>query len=64
MTMWQVKWLILFKIYDLQGNKIKEIGHKNNCIYSIDIYCGDTTYILLGNYNFVKSYDYNKKQLY
>ena len=58
------------KVYDLKGNKIKEINdidEPNKRICFIDSYYDNNlskNYILIGNYNYVKSYDYNKNVLY
>ena len=55
------------KIYDLKGNKIKEI---DDCIvqsFFIDTYLDkkySKIYIITGNKGFVKSYDYEKNVLY
>ena len=55
------------KIYDLNGNKIKEINYRNNHTFFIDTYYDidmDTNYIITGNFGYVKSYDYNNNKKY
>ena len=55
------------KIYDFNGNKIKEINNSNEITFLIDIYYEeklDKNYIITGNLNYIKSYDYNKNKLY
>ena len=55
------------KIFDLTGNKVDEINCNDNNIFFIDIYYDlETfiTYIITGNYGYVKSYDYNNKKKY
>lgn len=50
------------KLYNLNGELIKEINDTNDCTYFIDIYY-DTNlsknFIVTGNYNYVKSYDFD-----
>ena len=49
------------RLYNLEGYKIKEINYKNNQTYFIDIYNDkktDITYIITGNFGFVRTYDY------
>ena len=53
------------KVYDFNGNKVKEIRDldKNTCF--IDTYYEEKTlkcYIITGNSNYVKSYDYAKNE--
>ena len=55
------------KIFDFDGNKIKEINKSNKNTLFIDSYFDDIlrkNYIITGNINYVKSYDFNKNQLY
>jgi len=55
------------KAFDLKGKKIKEINNSNRSTFFIDIYYDDIVcknYILTGNINYVKSYDYNKNEIY
>ena len=55
------------KIFDFYGNKIKEINNSNEITFLIDIYYDEIlnkNYIITGNLNYVKSYDYNNNELY
>ena len=55
------------KVYDLTGNKIKEINTDNNNTFFIDTYFEEKTnknYIIIGDYGYVKSYDYNNNKKY
>ena len=55
------------KIFNLQGKKTKEINNSKERSFFIDIYYDnkyDKNYILVGNKNYVKSYDYYKNELY
>ena len=55
------------KIFDLNGNKAKEIENSNNSILFIDTYYDNnlsTIYIINGNNGFSQSYDYNKNKKY
>ena len=55
------------KIFDFNGNKIKEIRDSNEKTYFIDTYYDDISskyYIITGNMNYIKSYDYNTNELY
>ena len=55
------------KIYDFNGNKIKEINKSNENTYFIDIYYEQKSskiYILISNDNFSKSYDYKENKIY
>ena len=55
------------KIFDLNGDKIKEIYNSNERTYRIDHYYDNITnknYIICGNFGYIKSYDYNNNQLY
>ena len=51
----------LIKVFDLKGNKIKEISNSNDRTCFIDTY---NSYIITANYNCVKSYEYNKNIIY
>ena len=55
------------KVFDLKGNKIKEINDSNEKTIFIDIYYDKKfykNYILTGNKNNVKSYDYEDNKIY
>ena len=55
------------KIFDFNGNKIKEINNSNDVTKFIDIYYEkkiSKIYILTGNDGYIKSYDYNKNDTY
>ena len=55
------------KIFDFNGNKIKEIKDSDEETYFIDNYYDEilsTNYIIAGNKNYVKSYDFNKNEVY
>ena len=55
------------KIFDFNGNKIKEINNSNDITYFIDSYYDNKlskNYILTGNRDYIKSYDYNKNDIY
>ena len=55
------------KVFDFNGNKIKEINNSNEETFFIDTYYDNITsknYILTGNNGYIKSYDYNKNELY
>ena len=55
------------KVFDFNGRKIKEINKSNRNTVFIDTYYDDIirkTYILTGNLDYVKSFDYNKNELY
>ena len=55
------------KVFDFNGKKIKEIKKSNRSTLFIDIYFDDIlrkNYILTGNLDYVKSFDYNKNELY
>ena len=55
------------KIFDLNGQQIKEINNSNDKIFIIDSnYVKNTfkNYIMAGSKNYVKSYDFNKNELY
>ena len=55
------------KIFDFYGNKIREINNSNDTSNLIDIYYDNKlskNFILTGNEDFIKSYDYNKNDIY
>ena len=55
------------KIFDFNGNKIKEINNSNDTTYFIDNFYDNKlskNYILTGNKGYIKSYDYNKNEIY
>ena len=57
----------LIKIYDLKGNKIKEINDSNDPTLLIDIFYNKKNlkkYIVTGNKNYLKSFEYDKNILY
>ena len=50
------------KVFDLNGNKIKEMNCSNESTFFIDVYYDSISkknFILTGNENYIKSYDYN-----
>ena len=57
----------LIKIFDFNGNKFKEINDSNDSTFFIDTYYDNDIsqyFIITGNYDYVKSFDYNKNILY
>ena len=57
------------KVFDLKGNKIKEIKYSNDNTYFVDTYYENgnnvlNVYIIVGNPGFTKSYLYNRNELY
>ena len=55
------------KIYDFNGNKIKELNDSNYRTFFVDTYYDvikNKTYIITGNEGFVQSYDYEKTERY
>ena len=57
----------MIKIFDFYGNKIKEINDSNDSTFFIDIFYDKNKskdYIVTGNYNYVKSYDYSNNKVY
>ena len=55
------------KIFDLNGNKTKEIDNSNKSTFFIDTYYDNNLskiYIITGNNGFSQSYDYNKNERY
>ena len=54
------------KVFDLKGNKIKELNCSNESTFFIDVYYDKLlkkNFILTGNENYVKSYDYNSNNI-
>ena len=51
------------KIFDLNGNKIKEIKDSNDDTIFIDTYFNNN-YIITGNNGYIKSYNYNENNIY
>ena len=57
----------LIKIFDFNGNKYKEINDSNDSTFFIDTYYDNGLsqyFILTGNYDYVKSYDYSDNKVY
>ena len=59
------------KIYDLKGDKIKEIFNSNDITYFVDIYYEyddelglNNVYIITANLGYIKTYDFCKNELY
>ena len=55
------------KLYDFNGEKIKDLNDTNDCTFFIDSYFDDKlskNFIVTGNYNYIKSYDYDKGEIY
>ena len=55
------------KIFDLKGNKIKEINYLNDSTYFIDTYYDKNlskNFIITGNGGYSQSYDYNENKIY
>ena len=55
------------KVFDIEGNKIKEFICSNKTTYFIDSYYDkfkNKNYIITGNENYVKSYDFNNNKVY
>ena len=55
------------KIFDFEGNKIKEINNSNDKTFYIEYFFDDNLknyYFITGNFSYIKSYDYNKNELY
>jgi len=55
------------KVFDLNGNKLKEITFSNDYTYNIKSYYDYKTsknYIVTGNFGSIKSYDFNKNKIY
>ena len=57
----------LIKIFDFNGNKIKEINNSNDNTFFIDSFFDkkfNKNYIITSNYGYIKSYDYNENKIY
>ena len=57
----------LIKVFDLNGNKIKEINDSKNNTYFIESYYDERllkNYIIAGNKSYAKSYYYNENKIY
>ena len=55
------------KLYDFNGEKIKELNDTNDCTFFIDTYFDDKlskNFIVTGNFNYIKTYDYDKGEIY
>ena len=55
------------KIFDFNGNKIKEINDSNDSVFCIDSFYDikySKSYIVTGNNGYIKSYDFNENKLY
>jgi len=55
------------KLYNLKGEFNYEIEDTNDCTYFVDIYYDNNlgkNFIVTGNFNYVKSYDFDNKSLY
>ena len=55
------------KVFDIKGNKIKEINDSEDNAYYIDNYYDNDlnkNYLLTGNTGYIKSYDYNENKIY
>ena len=55
------------KVFDFYGQKIKEINKSKEKIFFIDTYYDkilSKNYIITGNKGYIKSYDFNKNELY
>ena len=57
----------LIRIYDLQGKRVNVINGSNENVLLMDNYFdreNNTNYIIISNKGYIKSYNYNKKELY
>ena len=57
----------LIKVFDFNGNKIKEINNSNDRTFFIDCYYDNIKgkyYIITGNNSYIKSYDFNENIIY
>ena len=56
------------KVFNFDGQKVKEINKSNEPTFFVDSYFDDIfncqNYIVTGNLNYVKSYNYNKNESY
>ena len=63
---WNFENCELIKIYDFNGNKIKEINNSNENTFIIDSYYdikSNKNYIISGNIGYCKSYDFKNNKL-
>ena len=64
---WYEDMIELIKVYDYNGNKIKEINNSKENTFFIDTYHDNklsTIFIITGNLGYSKSYDYINNKLY
>ena len=64
---WNYEDVEKIKVYDFKGNKIKEIANSDEKTYFINTFYDtqqSTYYIIAGNYNYLKSYNYEKNKLF
>ena len=57
----------IIEVFDMKGNKIKEINESNDETFFIDTYYDNKSlinYIITGNKGYVKSYVFNKNKIY
>ena len=55
------------QVFDIKGNKIREINDSKEDIFFIDTYYDkqlSKNYIITGNYSFIKSFDFNLNKIY
>ena len=55
------------KLYDFNGEKIKDLNDTNDCTFFIDTYFDKKkkkNFIVTGNFNYIKTYDYDKGEIY
>ena len=55
------------KIFNMESNKIKELNDSTENVYYIDTYYDNIllkNYVIVGNNNWIKSYDYNNNKIY
>ena len=55
------------KLFDLNGNKIKDIENSNDRTYFINTYYDNNlskNFIVACNFNYLKSYDFGKSKMY
>ena len=64
---WNYEEVEKVKIFDFKGNKINELVNSDEKTYYINAYYEYETeiyYIIVGNHNYIKVYDYNKNKVY
>ena len=57
----------IIKVFDIKGNKIREINDSKEDIFFIDTYYNKQlykNYIITDNYSFIKSFDFNLNKIY